>query len=122
MASAIFLVGQNIAIGRVGLHVVKRRNGVRRVSECRVGSYVVDFVAADINDTPVTERFEVFFSAAKHGRYLSCVGPYAPPCGSSRVAGRAHRQQSCAASASTPTSTSVLRWFHGETSPAIRRG
>src|SRR6185503_13508473 len=56
-------------------------------AECRMGCNIVNPLAADIDDAPVTQRFEVLLAGAQHGgglpigiranKTLSCGTPFA---------------------------------------------
>jgi hypothetical protein len=70
MAAAVLLVAHLVAKRGIGLHVIERHHGLRRVAERRMGGDVVDLFVADIDDPAVAERFEMLFAAAKHGRCL----------------------------------------------------
>ena len=70
MAAAVLLVGHLRAKRRIGLHVVERDDGLRRIAERRVRGDVVDLFVTDIDHAAVAQRFEMLFAAAKHGRCL----------------------------------------------------
>ena len=62
----ILLVGQRVAVGRVGLEIVEAGHGRRGVAKRRMGRDVVDALAADIDGTAVAQRFEMLFSRTQH--------------------------------------------------------
>ena len=66
VATSLLLVGQGVAVRWIRLHVVEggdRRGGVAKGG--MVGD-VVDPLAADIDDTPVAQRFQMLFARAQH--------------------------------------------------------
>jgi len=67
---AALLVGHDVAVGRVGLHVVERGHRVGRVPEGGMGGDVVDLLAADIDPAPVANRLQVLLASLQHGALL----------------------------------------------------
>ena len=73
MPRAVLLVGHAVAVGRIGLHVVDRGDGRGGAAEGGMGRYVVDPLAADIDDAAVAQRFEMLLARFAASRTVSSV-------------------------------------------------
>ena len=73
-ALAVLLERQQFALGRIGLEVVKRRDGSRGVAEGGMAGDVIDPLGADIDDAPVAHALKSFSDRSQAWRSLR-VGP-----------------------------------------------
>ncbi len=79
MPAAVLLVGQGVAVGRIGLEVVDAGDRLRRGAERRMGGDVVDPLAADIDHAAVAQRFQMLLARAQHWRRSLLRFPAAKP-------------------------------------------
>ena len=74
IAFAILLIGKQIALGRIGFEIVKRRDRVRTGPERRMGGDVVDPLCADVNGAAILHAFELLAAGREHYCFISSNG------------------------------------------------
>src|SRR6202040_4092637 len=65
---AVVLEGEEVALRRIGLEIVERRDGARAVAEGGMAGDVVDPLGADIDHAAVAHAFELFAAGREHSR------------------------------------------------------
>src|SRR4051794_11275120 len=87
VALALLLIGEQVAIGRIGFEIEQGGIGLRGTCKCRVARRILYFFLSNENRAPIADTFEIFLSVTQHAKYNPRKRDKARVCsGTSRIA------------------------------------